>query len=493
MNLKKIWRPDLFFIGLLLVLAYIPWRQLPELVIRGDGFVYLISSTLNTFFSKDYFYTGFELSAAVLGSILPKLYKTNMSFYFYTSLSVMMLINMLFYILLRVIIKHKFIAFLGALMFAVNYFGNWDMYSQHCYCFFMERIIAVPFLLIAFIFLHLYLEREKINFFLISLAFYFFSIGIAHFAVLFTAPFLLYPIFWSVFRKKISKKSLTKGLAIGISFLVISVFFVLIQKISYEQIGPEQGAVEYFLSPQENRYPKKILQQLAYWSQYEPIFRNMENSALHSYLTAKYAFSSTPYVVIVYLIVILVIYKRFPSQRAILLTTIFGTVTIFYLNAWFGQYDVLNQPESNRYLYLPTILLVVFWTLFLLVLWQGKYKFMKLVTIFLVIGYYLLNWLLISDTFRDVLFGDRSIKTTYQYMINMKNKLSKKTLVVVPYPEVGVYESIFFTEQLGEGDIIFLSEENPYRDWRKIARSSSKVIKLYYNKKCDCIKERVIK
>lgn len=493
MNLKKRWLPDIFFIGLLLVLAYIPWKQLTELVIRGDGFVYMVSPTIKEFFSRDYFYTGFELSAAVFGWLLPKLYKTNISYYFYTSLVVMMVINVLFYILLRVITKHKLIAFLGALLFAVNYFGNFDMYSQHCYCFFMERIVAVPFLIASFIFLHLFLEKSRLRFYFISLAFYFFGIGIAHFGVLFTAPFLFYPIFWNTFTGKINKKSFIKGIVIGLSFLIISGFFVLIQRIHESGFEQKFGLIEYLLKPQITQYPAKILRQLAYWSEYEPVFSNIEKPYLYSFLDIKHAVVSTPYIVILYAIAAFVIYKKLRSARALLLTTIFGTGAIFYLNAWFGQYDVFFQPGTNRYLYFPTFLLVMFWMLFMRVLWQSKHMLMKLAVIILIFAYYFINSRLISDTFRDILSWDRSTKITYNYMASMRERLRKGTLVVASYPEVGVYESQFFTEQIGNREVEFLAEQHPYRDWNKVATLSATVIRLHYDKKCDCIKEQKIK
>lgn len=493
MNLKKVKLSDLFFIGLLLVFAYIPWRHLPEMVIRGDGFVYMVSSTLNEFFNRKYFYTGFELSAELLGTLLPKIFKTNISFYFYTSLSVMMFINILFYILLRVIVKRKFISFLGALLFAVNYFGNFDMYSQHCYCFFMERIIPMIFMIPAFLYLHLFLEKQKSKYYLISLLLYFLGIGIGHFSLLFTAPYLFYPFFWHIFTKKIDKKSLIKGIAISISFLTISIFFVLIQKISYSQIGPQKGIIQYFLSFQENNYTEKILRQLSYWSQYGSVIRSFDPSSSYRSLDIKSASENTVYVAILYCIVALVIYKKLPKMRYMLFTVIFSIIVIFYLNAWFGQYDVLYQPDANRYLYFPTILLVMFWTLFLWVLLQWKNGLIKLFAVLLFFMYYLLNWLLISSAFKDVLSWDRSTKVTYNYMTSMREGLKKGTLVVAPYPEVGVYESQFFTEQLGNKEVEFLAEYHPYRDWNNVATLSAAVIRLHYYKKCDCIKEQKIK
>lgn len=494
MNLKKRLLPDLFFIVLLLILAYIPWKYLPELVIRGDGFVYMMSSTLKEFFSRTYWYTGFETSAAVLGSILPKLYKTNISSYFYTSLALMMLINIIFYLLLRVITRKKIISFFGAILFAVNYFGNFDMYSQHCYCFVMERVVTAPFLLLAFLFLHKFLEKNKFKFYFISLGFYLFGLGIGHFALLFTPPFILYPFFWKIFQKKKSgfAKNIFTGFFIGLSFLMISAFIVLIQQI-HESGQKPKDVVAYVLNPQGNKYPEKIIRQLVYWSQYEPVFQNIDKPSLHGFLSIKHAAKSTPYIVVLYAIVTFIVYKKLPLQRALLLTTVFATAIIFYLSAWFGQYDVLYQPGANRYLYFPTFLLAIFWMLFLWVLWKSQHVFLKSSAIILIIIYYLLNWLLLRDTFRDVLSWDRSTKLTYKYMTSMRTKLPKGTLVVAPYPEVGVYESQFFTQQIGKGEVEFIGEENPYRDWNKVATLSATVIKLNYDKKCDCIKEQKLK
>lgn len=492
MNKLRQLRLDLFFIFLLLSLSIFAWRQIPELVIRGDGFVYMVSSTLTEFFSRTYWYTGFEISAAILGSILPNLYKTNIALYFYTSLTFMMFINVVFYILLKVITKDKIISFFGALLFAVNYFGNFDMYSQHCYCFFMERIVAVPLLLASFIFLHLFLKKRKLLLYLISLAFYSFGIGIAHFTVLFTAPYLFYPLFWYLFKNK-NKISKIKGLLIGGSYLLISGFFVLIQRIHESYFGPKLEFMEYFLKPHVTQYPEKIIRQLTYWSEYEPIVRSFDQSSLHRLFDVQNAISSTPYIISLYILIAFIIYKKLPSQRAILLTTIFGTATIFYLNAWFGQYDVLYQPGANRYLYFPTFLLVLFWTFFLLMLWRSKHKYMKLFALVFVLGYYLLNWLIIRDNFKDVLTWDRSTKVTYKHMTSMRPKLKKHTLVVAEYPEVGVYESKFFTEQIGRGEVRFLGEYHPYEDWRKIASVSAYVIMLRYEKVCDCVKEERIK
>lgn len=487
----KKWRFDLLLLVLLLILAYIPWRQLPELVIRGDGFVYMLSATQNEFLNRHYFYTGFENSAIFFGIFLPKLFSTNIALYFTFSLFVMMVINVLFYIMARVIFKNKIIAFSAAFIFALNYFGNFDMYSQHCYCFFLERVIPVIFMIPAFSFLHLFLEKQKPKYYLISLLLYFLGIGIGHFSLLFTAPYLLYPFFWYfVKNKKIISR--IKGVWIGGSYLLISGFFVLIQRIHESGFGPKLGLVEFLLKPQITQYPEKILRQLTYWSQYPPLVKNIGTYPI-SLLDSSNAEILAPYIFIAYLVVSVIIFKVLPKARALLLTTIFGTLSIFYLNSWFGQYDVLYQPGANRYLYFPTILLSLFWALFLWVLLKNGKNWGKTIFVVLLLAYFSLNsWLIVSNL-KQIFIWDQSTKAFFSHIVATRKYLSTNTLVVVPRPEFWVQEDEFFTTHLGKGNVRYMSENNGYLDWKKIASSSAHVIKLSYDNNCDCVLEERIK
>lgn len=490
----KKYKSDIVLILILLALASLVWKDIPKLVIRGDGFVYMVASTLNEFFSRKYWFTGYETSATIFGLILPKLFKTNISLYLYTSLGLMMAINTIFYILLRVLTKDRTISFFIALLFAVNYFGNFDMYSQHCYCYIFERVFGAPFLLSAFLFLHLFLEKNKKKYLFISLGFYLFGVGLARFAILFTAPYLVYPFFWQIFAKKKIQMNrvFTKGVLVGLLYLAISGFIVFLQ-FRYEGDMGKNKFLDYLLHPNVNQYPQKIIRQFVYWSQYQPAIINFLDSPVYRFIDIRNAERSTPFITFIYIVAALYVYIKLPRQRAILLTTLVGSAVTFYVNAWFGQYYVLSQPGANRYLYYSTFLLVIFWGLFIWIFWKRNSTFSKMMVIMVLIAYFFLNWRLISGNFNDVLQWDRSTKLIFDHMTSMRPKLGRNTLIVAPDPEVWVYESNYFTEQIGKGEVKFVSDRGPYVDWIKEASVSSKVIRLHYDKKCDCVKEETIK
>jgi hypothetical protein len=466
--------------------------MLPQQVIRSDGFVYMLPATQRDFLGRQYFYTGFENSAVFLGIVLPQLFGTSMGMYFGLSLIVMMFIAALFYVASRVIVKDRLISFVATFIFSLNYFGNFDMYSQHCYCFFMERVVTVPFMLVAFISLHLYLEKKIRKYLWYSLVSYFFGIGIGHFAVLFSAPYVLYPFFWYVAREKHMRKRL-KGVWVGASYGLISLMFIIVQNIHESGVGPQTSPISFLLDPVGTQYPGEILRQFTHWTQYGPLLRHMSAVNPVNLLDKYSAEQADPIIALVYLAAFIGIWRVLPGVRAFLLTVFFGAMSVFYLNAWFGQYDVFHQPGTSRYLYFPNILLSFFWALFFWAIIK-KYKQKGLVAVGIVmVLYFILNNWLISSNFQQIFMWDKSTKALFDHVTETRPSLIPGTLVVAPRPEFWMQEERFFTTYLGNGQVTYISENNGYRDWREVASSSAHVVKLRYDTSCECVKEEQIK
>lgn len=483
---------DVILVFLLVILFSWAWRFLLQEIIRGGGYVYLTSHFQNWWWGRPLTFTGFQAAAIISSGISLKLFGINMSLYFLAEFFILLLIAMLFYILIRLMTKNPFVAFSAALILAVNYFGNFDIIMA-CYCYLGERVIVVPFLLASFIFLHLFLEKSKKRYFIISLFFYFLGVGLGHFSVLFTAPYLFYPFFWFVFNHA-KVKDIGKGILIGLFYLGLSGFFIAIQQINEAGLNNNLSIFQYLLHPQKYHYFEYMLRQLTYWSQYPPVIDAflVGRSELHNVPSVIDAIQITPYIAIVYLLVSVLIYKKLPKQRALLFTVIFATATIFWLNPWFGQYAVATQAGANRYLYFPTFLLSIFWSLFLwAVFWKNSWKL--LVGVFILITYYVINLSLISDAFFQRAWENEPTKAIINYFVGIRKDLAKNTLVVGSYPAITLYESIFYTEQLGKGEVVFVSDDDPYTDWKKMASSSAQVIKLTYSRKCRCVKEEKLK
>jgi len=496
---KKFWL-DGICLFLLLSLSWYAWRPLPQGVLRGNGYVYMLSQVQEWFWGRPYTLTGFETAAVISGAVFRKFFGANMDLYFWTELFVILTIGVCFYAVVRILTKHRLVAFAASLIFTVNYFGNFDMLVAACYCYPMERVFNVPLLLLSFIFLLLFLERTRRGYYLVSLFLYFLGVGLGHFSFFFAAPFLFFPFFWYVYNKK--GKMIRRGALIGISYAAIIVFFVLVQQINESGLGPTWSLWEFFLHPQKYHYIESIIAELTYWSQYPPIFfpfiqrvifHYQTNRLLHTFLTAPNAREISPYVFCTYIIATTVIYKKLFQQRAMLLTIICSTVIIFFLNAYFGQYLIANQSGSNRYLYFSTFLLAIFWSFFLWAVFWQKGSRIAIWGIVVLLGYYFINEALLSDNFREVHEWNESTKIVLGYIVHARPYLTSNTLVIGPHPEIGTQESEFLTEQIGKGGVVYLSESEDVNTLKEIASKSAQVIKLRYDKKCRCVHEEKIK
>lgn len=484
---------DAILIFLLVTLSSHAWRFLLKEIIRGGGYVYLTSYFQHWWWNRSLTFTGFQSAAIISSGISLKFFGINTSLYFLAEFFVLMLIYTLFYLLVRTITKNAFIAFAASLIFAVNYFGNFDMIMA-CYCYFGERIIVVPFLLVSFIFLHHFLEKSKKSYLLISLFSYFLGVGLGHFSVLFTAPYLFYPFFYRFFNRK-NIKDVVVGSFVGLSYLSLSGFFILIQQINESGLNNGISILQYFLNPQKYHYPEYMLRQLVYWSQYPVLISAFLNGTaeLQNVLSVLNATQITPYIAAVYLFVSIYIYKNLPKERPILATVILATAVIFYLNPWFGQYAVSSQVGTNRYLYFPTFLLAIFWSLFLWIAFWRKKTWKLLIGVFILIIYYIINFTLLKDAFFQRSWANEPTKAIITRFVDMRKNLDRNTLVVGEFPAITLYEATFYTEQIGREEVIFVSEDDTYTDWKKIASSSSHVIKLTYDRACRCVKEEKLK
>ena len=165
---------DIILVTILLMLTYGAWSILSQLTIRSDGFMSMLSGNQKSFWvATSYPLASIVLSEMILGAILPKFFGVHLSYYYWLEIFVLMAIAAMFYFTLKAITKNYFAAFSASIMSAVSYFGVYDMVSTHCYCFFLERVVPVIFLIPSFLFLHLFLEKNKKKYLIFSLFLYF--------------------------------------------------------------------------------------------------------------------------------------------------------------------------------------------------------------------------------------------------------------------------------------------------------------------------------
>src|SRR3989344_6128085 len=157
--LKKFWernKTDLLFIFFFLGLSFYAWRFILTWIIQFQGFMYFLPVTSDTYLGLSYkLLTTAQVAGVLLSAMLVKLVGVNMSLYMWIQLITMLFIGFIFYLYI------------------------FD-YSAHL----LERAsINVIFMLISFLFFHLFLEKTKIKYYAISIIFYCLGILSSHFSI----------------------------------------------------------------------------------------------------------------------------------------------------------------------------------------------------------------------------------------------------------------------------------------------------------------------
>lgn len=490
---SKKWKGDTLLVLLLSILAsFVWWRMTNSLALVSEGFMYMRPYYRAILWTPKFF-TGFETFAVFFGNIFVWLFSYHTDVFFLIEFIVIMLIDMIFYAMVRVVAKSRFIAFCATLIFAVNYFGNFDIYGQHDSAWFLERVIvSIPLLLLSFLFLHLFLEKKLKKYYIFSIAIYFLGQGLAHFGTLFTAPFLLYPFFTLLLKDK-KPGRFYKGILISFPYLAITIFYFLLQGGTGGVMGSNGSLINFILHPQAYQYPEKILRQLSYWSQYPLVLKGLGSTNIFSYRNDEVFVLFAPIVGVVYVVVFIFLYKKLPKMRALLLTVVLGVIASFFLNAYLGVYKIFSQTITHRYLYHPTFLLSIFWALFLWILIRSRRKLTIVIVATILAVYFILNWMLISKSFDQQFIDNMPTRAVYDYIAKTRKSVKDNTLVVVPYPALDEYATGFFTEQLGKGRVRYIADRSAYSDWRDISSSYPFVIRLRYEDDCKCILEEKIK
>ncbi|OGG24503.1 hypothetical protein A3A79_04950 [Candidatus Gottesmanbacteria bacterium RIFCSPLOWO2_01_FULL_43_11b] len=482
--------PDVILVILLIVLTLYAWRLLPQTILRTDAFLFMFENIQKQYWSQQYALTAIQVGKALLAPILAKLFGPTISLYLWFELGVILLIDVLFYLLVRTVTRSRILAFSASLIASVNYFGTWDTYGTHCYCFFLERVINVPFMIISFLFLHLFLTTGKNIQYGLSLILYVVGIGLGHVELLLTPAFALYPFWWFVFKS--NNRNLRRGIFIGASFLLLSTAIVAAQQLSYGGWGPKWTLPEFLLNPQKYNYVRAMALQLVFWSDYAPLVSYFSTSAAFVRFSAQLAIKSLPYVFLLYPIVFLILFTRLPKFRALLVTCLTAVTIIFFLNAYVKLPEIIIA-DSNRYLYFPTFFLSIFWAI---ALWYFflQHKGLRLyLGIILLVIYYFASVTLLENIMRRTFVWNRPTKALYSYIVEKRNSLSPNTLVVVKSPEFAGQEGSFFTQVIGRNEVTYTTDSTVYHDWKEQVPKYDHVIRLRFDKACSCVIETRIK
>lgn len=469
------------------IITFITWWRLSTISLFGDSLIYFLHSYhdkyLSNFFIK---LANFDWFALLLGKAQEMFFGTDWRFYGWTEVVVLIMCALLFYWAVLTITKKSIVAFCASLIVGTSYYGNWDMYAGGIYLVFLERVPTMLFLIPSFTLLHLFLEKKEKRYYLLSLILFFIGVGIGHWGAFITAPFVFYPFFWHWFNLK--RMKLRGTLLYGSLFGVISLFYVIIQNLLHPGLVPDWSFSEFLLNPHRFDYPINMLRQLVYWSTYLPFVDVAKGGFISSpislFVKPEVSLSYTPHVLIAYIVAFIAIYKKLPKFRALLITVVLSMVSIFFFNTYFDQYHIATQAGASRYLNLPTYLLAIFWSLFLwAVFWQYK-KFKYVLGVLIMFLFILTNYWLVSENFKWTQEAHTKNKSIWNVAVAFGTILPKNSYVIIPYPQMGEYESEFLTDQFENKNITFIDSG---QDWSNKIDRRQNIYVIKYVSECKCI------
>lgn len=483
---------DLKYLLMISLATLYLWRPLLDLVLQWEGYMYLIPDT-NKFFSKyinniGEYYTYFNFQGMLLGDIITRTFGTHMKLYFAFEIGSILLTNIAIFFLVKTLLKNSFAAFLATIIFASNYFALAGIHLPNLYAgVFLERLpINIPLMIGSFILLHKYLEQNKVRLYLFSVVMFVIAIFISHYSIFLAFPFFCYPFFFRLYRFH-RFKDLVLSLLLALPYVFTVLFFISNGTAPSTDIS----LFEFLLSPQINSYPEQMIRQLVYISQIPIVIKALFSGS------GPLAFSIpnelTPFILptlIAYLTCFVFVYKKMKQYRALLFTILCATLAILFSNTFIApRLNVLGSALSNRYFFIPSIFISIFWAIVLTTLFKRK----QLIASFITIVFFVVNAITFIHHFTELHTSTRKTETINTYISQNITQFPKQSVIVVgPSREFGPYDADFFTYHLGRfKHITFVTEG--YGDWYSLASNSAHLIYLNFDEDCNCINQMVVK
>ena len=484
---------NLKYLVVISLITFFIWWPLLDMVLQWEGYMYLIPGNVyeSTLRNIGTYASFFNLQGLILGALMTSVFGTQMEYYFAFEIGSILITNIAFFYLVKILLKNSFSAFLATIIFASNYFALADIHQPNLYSgVFLERLpINIPLLFTSFMLLHKYLERNKLHFYVFSIVLYLFSIFITHFSIFFAFPFFLYPFFFRL-QRSLKFKSSFSGMWTALPYILIVLFFLFIDNSSPV---PKIGLFEFLSTPKINRYPEAIVRQLVSISQFPIVIKALlSGSPPLAFNTPHELTSLILPTLIVYTAGFMFVYVKNERHRALLFTILCATLAMFFLNTFIAtRLNVLEDAGSNRYFFVPSILVSVFWALVLTTVFAKKY----IVTIAITLVFFVVNEITFRQHFMEVLKSTGRTQAIIYYISQNITRFPQKSLIIVgPSSDFGPYEANFFTYHIGrDKNITFKTEDVGYSDWPPLASSAGHLIYLNYEKKCHCVHQKIVK
>lgn len=483
------------WLGLLIVsfLTFIVWYRVLGQALMVEGPIYLAEPYVTQIFkgSLGSILSRYDLEVVLFFRVFGNLAKDNMKFYFSFLLLGITLVNFGVFVAVKEVTKSFTAGIIAAALFISNFIGTFNMLGQGAYQFFIQRVPGFAFALFSFVFVAKFFETKKNKYYWFSFALYATGMFLAHYTFLFL-PLLLYFIFaQTVFNDFRNVKKWFLAIVYIFPYILWSYFLIRIQPAigpSNSLFGPSNSPFLQFFISRHLLIPEILgrltiitvpLGTIGFISR---IFNGLSYAAVVSNLSYPIA--------VLYLVVTIFIFVKYKKMRVFILS-IFLAIFTSIMMALYLRIGITVEFSSNRYLYLPSMFVSIFWGLpFYLLIRKGKI-FKIIVPIFLASLFLYQRSLIIKAFDVEQPASDTFLSSISFIKSNYKN-FPDNSLIVLPVSE-GSCQARMFDRFYGERNIRYLGVNDDVKgEIKKSIAKKQKIFLLIYESGKTFLQEKAI-
>lgn len=442
-------KKDLISVFIVITSSLLLWSHIPFLQFIGEGFYYferinpkgeniyeLITNTLNSL--------NYDAFAQILFGILIPIFKDKVSHYMWFEFIYMIIIDIVLFFAARLLTSSRMVGLLAAILFSTSFIGKYDMFSNGGYQYFAQRATPLLPLLISFIFLSLYLTKKSLLFYLISIALYTLAIIMGFFGTIFIPVFIFYPIIQGIIKTSHPKKI--------IRFFLIPIPFVLINwfVVKDNSYSSSKDTLFELLFYQTGFLVNGIMKQLSVITLPVNGFDWLSN-----YLQKSDIFF---FIGLIYFSAIYLVWKLHKKWLGLVISSLFSTLSMLFLNLKLNSHEVLSTSGSTRYFYYPMVTLAIFWSLVGTSLFYTKKGIYKYSLIVFFIAWFYQNSLGIKQNLELNNLSHKNNEIITSYLRYWSNEIKKNPSYVYLPSSIGTYGAGFVFKFFSHPEGIFAIE-----------------------------------
>lgn len=433
MKILKI-NKDFLIVILIILFTYVAWHGILNQTIAGEGFYYF--SPTHTFFSpegkmNDILHS-FDNFPRLSTYILEQLFKGQMQPYMNAQFITLTLVFICIYIFFKFVTKNSLVALISITYVVFNYSGNFQFLARGHFQWFTQRVPEIIPILLSFGFLYLFVDRQKLSYYLLSISFFTLAILMTHYTTMFLAFYPAFMLSSSLFKapNKILK---AKFILLSIPFIAVNYLIVSGSSLSLDTIHPHQTLLESIIQTKDFLV-KMSFQLVVVTIPYT--FLALLGNATKLDLPILASKLIVP-IYTFYMIVFIFLKKRGVPYFHLILAFFLALLGALYLNVYLNRIIVFNEIQQGRYYFIPGIYVGFILASFLYtLLFQTRLRqaFSYIILSILIALWAIPNTKLIWEKINQSQYAYTGGRAEMSYLNKIKSSLPPNSIVMLPNP-----------------------------------------------------------